>query len=421
MVNKPKCHKMSRVVTAAGLFLVLLITACDSTPAVTSDTDAKAKSSSGAAVAPPANTKTVSPNKTGTLTPVTPNGPKRLEVKRAGAPSAPVLPGATGAPATAASNDPSLALMNPGDEVVTPDLPPSAKGSGSATSAPAAPAPVSVAAAPGARAPSAAERAAAARMASTNDAQRQAQATAAAARAAARTDVDGNQTGWSVLLASVTGADHQANANAIREEVVRRYPQLNDAYVSTTQRGSVVLVGHFTGPQDPAAQAELKVVKEINEGNMRAFPRAMLTRMGAGAEAGPPGPNDLRIVRRTRPNATLYSLQVAVWSTFGTNELKMSDIKRSAETLCRQLRAEGNEAYYFHDFDTKTSIVTVGVFGADAYDSKSTLYAPEVEAVMKKFPKHLVNGEELLMPVDMRDPTGKTMPQSPRLVEIPKF
>ena len=424
MVNKPKCHKMSRVVTAAGLFLVLLITACDSTPAVTSDTDAKAKSSSGAAVAPPANTKTVSPNKTGTLTPVTPNGPKRLEVKRAGAPgapSAPVLPGVTGAPATAASNDPSLALMNPGDEVVTPDLPPSAKGSGSATSAPAAPAPVSVAAAPGARAPSAAERAAAARMASTNDAQRQAQATAAAARAAARTDVDGNQTGWSVLLASVTGAEHQANANAIREEVVRRYPQLNDAYVSTTQRGSVVLVGHFTGPQDPAAQAELKVVKEINEGNMRAFPRAMLTRMGAGAEAGPPGPNDLRIVRRTRPNATLYSLQVAVWSAFGTDELKMSDIKRSAETLCRQLRAEGNEAYYFHDFDTKTSIVTVGVFGADAYDSKSTLYAPEVEAVMKKFPKHLVNGEELLMPVDMRDPTGKTMPQSPRLVEIPKF
>ena len=461
MVNKPKCHKMSRVVTAAGLFVVLLITACDSAPAVTSDADAKAKSSSGAASAPPANTKTASPNKTGTLTAVTPNGPKRLEVKRAGAPGAPVVPVATGATAAtpaatpksasslpAASSappvkpaapatpivptastssaatttpDPSLALMNPGDEVVTPDLPPSSRGSGSATSTPAASAPVSVAAAPGARAPSAAERAAAARMASANDAQRQAQATAAAARAAARTDIDGNQTGWSVLLASVTGAEHQANANAIREEVIRRYPQLNDAYVSTTQRGSVVLVGHFTGPQDPAAQAELKVVKEINEGNMRAFPRAMLTRMGAGAEAGPPGPNDLRIVRRTRPNATLYSLQIAVWSAFGTDELKMSDIKRSAETLCRQLRAEGNEAYYFHDFDTKTSIVTVGVFGADAYDSKSTLYAPEVEAVMKKFPKHLVNGEELLMPVDMRDPTGKTMPQSPRLVEIPKF
>ena len=410
MVNKPKCHKMSCVLTTAGLFVLLLTAGCDSTPAVTSDPASKEAVNS--AEKPSGNTKTVSPNKTGTLTAVGPNGPKRLEVKRP-------TPATTAVTDQAASTDPTLALMNPGDEVVVP-TPPTAKTPSASGKTVAMPS-TSVAAAPGARAPSAAERAAAARMASANDAQRQAQATAAAARAAARTDIDGNQTGWSVLLASVTGPDHQANANAIREEVVRRYPQLNDAYVSTTQRGSVVLVGHFTGPQDPAAQAELKVVKEINEGNTRAFPRAMLTRMGAGAEAGPPGPNDLRIVRRSRPNSTLYSLQVAVWSTFGTDELKMSDIKRSAETLCRQLRAEGNESYYFHDFDTKTSIVTVGVFGADAYDSKSTLYAPEVEAVMRKFPKHLVNGEELLIPVDMRDPAGKTMPQSPRLVEIPKF
>ena len=410
MVNKPKCHKMSCVLTTAGLFVLLLTAGCDSTPAVTSDPASKEAVNS--AEKPSGNTKTVSPNKTGTLTAVGPNGPKRLEVKRP-------TPATTAVTDQAASTDPTLALMNPGDEVVVP-TPPTAQAPSGPEKTVATPTP-SVAAAPGARAPSAAERAAAARMASANDAQRQAQATAAAARAAARTDIDGNQTGWSVLLASVTGPDHKANANAIREEVVRRYPQLNDAYVSTTQRGSVVLVGHFTGPQDPAAQAELKVVKEINEGNARAFPRAMLTRMGAGAEAGPPGPNDLRIVRRSRPNSTLYSLQVAVWSTFGTDELKMSDIKRSAETLCRQLRAEGNESYYFHDFDTKTSIVTVGVFGADAYDSKSTLYAPEVEAVMRKFPKHLVNGEELLIPVDMRDPTGKTMPQAPRLVEIPKF
>lgn len=446
MVNKPKCHKMSCVLTTAGLFVLLVTAGCDSTPVVTSDPSSK--EAVGSAEKSSSNTKTVSPNKTGTLTAVGPNGPKRLEVKRPVPVTTAVTPVLTATtptttpvatPATtpaaalaqpkptptatvadqAASTDPTLALMNPGDEVVVP-TPPTAKTPSASGKTVAMPG-TSVAAAPGARAPSAAERAAAARMASANDAQRQAQATAAAARAAARTDIDGNQTGWSVLLASVTGPDHQANANAIREEVVRRYPQLNDAYVSTTQRGSVVLVGHFTGPQDPAAQAELKVVKEINEGNTRAFPRAMLTRMGAGAEAGPPGPNDLRIVRRSRPNSTLYSLQVAVWSTFGTDELKMSDIKRSAETLCRQLRAEGNESYYFHDFDTKTSIVTVGVFGADAYDSKSTLYAPEVEAVMRKFPKHLVNGEELLIPVDMRDPAGKTMPQSPRLVEIPKF
>ena len=233
--------------------------------------------------------------------------------------------------------------------------------------------------------------------------------------------MDAEHASWGVLLATVTGAESRANAMSIREQVIRRYPALKDAYVRSIPHGSVVLVGRFDGVQDPAAQAQLKLVKETMDGNVRAFPRAMLTRLGANAAQGPPGPNDLRIVRQSRPTQTLYTLQVAVWSAFGTDEVKMSDIKRSAENYCRQLRSEGNEAYYFHDFDTKTSTVTIGVFGTDAYDSKSTLYAPEVDAVMRKFPKHLVNGEELLVPLDPAKPQGKTMPQAPRLVEIPQF
>jgi hypothetical protein len=269
--------------------------------------------------------------------------------------------------------------------------------------------------------PSAAERAAAARMSSENDAKRRAEAAATAERNAQQNDVDAERASWGVLLATVTGAENRANAMSIREQVIRRYPALKDAYVRSIPHGSVVLVGRFQGVQDPAAQAQLKLVKETMDGNVRAFPRAMLTRLGANANQGPPGPNDLRIVRQTRPTQTLYTLQVAVWSAFGTDEVKMSDIKRSAENYCRQLRSEGNEAYYFHDFDTKTSTVTVGVFGDGAYDPRSTLYAPEVDAVMRKFPKHLVNGEELLVPMDPRNPSSKTMPQAPRLVEIPKF
>jgi hypothetical protein len=63
----------------------------------------------------------------------------------------------------------------------------------------------------------------------------------------------------------------------------------------------------------------------------------------------------------------------------------------------------------------------VGVFGPDAYDSKSTLYSPEVDAVMRRFPKSLVNGEEVLIPLDPSNPQGKTVPQGPRLVEIPRM
>jgi len=318
-------------------------------------------------------------------------GPKRLEAKRA-------------APAPAPS-DPTAALIDPGDEL---DAAP-------------APAPKPAPAAPGGattgRAATAAEKAAAARMAAESDAKRN--AAVASARASQNPDVD--SAAWSVLLATVSGPESRATAMTIRDEVARRYPSLRDAFVRSTQRGSVVLSGRFPSPQAPEAQARLMEVKEMADGGVRAFPRAMLTRFGAGSEQGPPGPNDLRAVRQNAPTQTLYTLQVAVWSAFGTDELKMSEIKRSAEDYCRSLRSQGHEAYYFHDFDTRTSTVTVGVFGADAYDPRSTLYAPEVEKAMRAFPKHLVNGEELLVPVDPRNPGAKTMPQAPRLVEIPKL
>jgi len=376
----------------ALLAAALLVAGCDSAPAATPPADAAAK--------------TAAPAKSGATSTTTPS-PKRLEAKR---PSAPKQP------------DTTAGLMNPGDEVEGVSGKDSARAAvrTKTGSAPAAP-PADVSAAPGARVPSAAERAAAARMASDNDAKRRAEAAATAERNAKQNDVDAERASWGVLLATVTGAESRANAMSIREQVIRRYPALKDAYVRSIPHGSVVLVGRFEGVQDPAAQAQLKLVKETMDGNVRAFPRAMLTRLGANANQGPPGPNDLRIVRQTRPTQTLYTLQVAVWSAFGTDEVKMSDIKRSAENYCRQLRSEGNEAYYFHDFDTKTSTVTIGVFGTDAYDSKSTLYAPEVDAVMRKFPKHLVNGEELLVPLDPAKPQGKTMPQAPRLVEIPQF
>jgi len=400
----------------ALLAAALLVAGCDSAPAATPPADAAAKTA-----APAKGTPTAAAGSSATSA----TGPKRLEAKRPSAPTpAPAATGTAPASGTTASKQPdtTAGLMNPGDEVEGVSGKDSARAAvrTKTGSAPAAP-PADVSAAPGARVPSAAERAAAARMAADNDAKRRAEAAATAERSAKQNDVDAEHASWGVLLATVTGAESRANAMSIREQVIRRYPALKDAYVRSIPHGSVVLVGRFEGVQDPAAQAQLKLVKETMDGNVRAFPRAMLTRLGANAAQGPPGPNDLRIVRQTRPTQTLYTLQVAVWSAFGTDEVKMSDIKRSAENYCRQLRSEGNEAYYFHDFDTKTSTVTIGVFGTDAYDSKSTLYAPEVDAVMRKFPKHLVNGEELLVPLDPAKPQGKTMPQAPRLVEIPQF
>lgn len=96
-----------------------------------------------------------------------------------------------------------------------------------------------------------------------------------------------------------------------------------------------------------------------------------------------------------------------------------SRMSSSAQSYCKQLRTRGIEAYVFHDGGTKTSSVCVGVFGKDAYDPRSTLYSAEVEDVFRRFPKHLVNGEPLMLPFDKSDPS-KLRAQPPTLVEVPK-
>ena len=386
----PMAHKpISRIGFGFLAAVALLLPGCESTPKATPPAEA-------AAAAPaPESTSAAKPDR----------GPRRIEAKRAQAAAAKPEPQAAPAtkpapPATPAA-DPTASLMDPGDEVVdAAPIPSPANQAGK-----------------GSKAPTAAERAAAARMAAESDRKRQASSSAASAAA----DPDAARGAWGILLATATGQDARATAMTIRDEVSRRYPELRDAFVSSTQRGSVVMVGRYGSPKDDAAQSRLAEIKKLSAGGVPAFPRAMLTRVSASANQGPPGPNDLRIVRQASPNGDLYTLQVAVWSSFGSDEIKMSEVRRSAEDYCRQLRSQGNEAYYFHDFDTRTSTVTVGVFGTDAYDPRSTLYSPEVEAVMRKFPKHLVNGDELLVPLNPADPASKTMPQAPRLVEIPKF
>lgn len=224
---------------------------------------------------------------------------------------------------------------------------------------------------------------------------------------------------WSIVLATFADEDHEAVAEAARLQITRLYPDLKGAFVRPSGSGSVLLWGEFDGPEDPRAKPALEKIKGITNGASRPFARAMLSRLEQASETSI-GPWDLRQVRRKFPKVrVMYTLQVAAWSDLGSRTLTFDEIRRSAEAYCRQLRSQGYEAYYNHDANQMTSIVTVGVFGPNAYDPKSTLYAPEVEALLKKFPKHLVNGAEVLVKSDPRNP-DRTVPQACRLVEVPR-
>lgn len=225
---------------------------------------------------------------------------------------------------------------------------------------------------------------------------------------------------WSVLLGTFTDEDHQARAEAFRRRVAGEFPQLSGAFISPRRGGSIVVFGRYSAPEDPAAQAALASIKAMGDPSNRPFPTAMLVRRSVGEAAGPPGPWDLRNLRSQFPRQRqLFTLEIAVWSTFGTREISPEQVRRSAEEYTLQLRARNLDAWYRHDLDTDTSSVTVGRFGSDAYDPRSTLYSPEVERLMRQFPVLLVNGEELLVASDRRRPDLNRRPLASRLVEVP--
>lgn len=229
--------------------------------------------------------------------------------------------------------------------------------------------------------------------------------------------IDGGRS-WSIVLGTFTDPDHVRTATITRDRLVERVPEFREAFVMSNSKGSAVLWGRFTGPEDPAAQRELKRIQQFVYKDARPFARAMLTRVQSTATP-PTSPYDLRNLRRQYPKVDpLYTFQVAVWADFD-GSIELDTIRRSAESYAAQLRTQGYQAYYHHDDDLKMSVVTIGAFDHTAYDPKSTLYSGDVERLFHKFPAHLVNGQPVMLRANPRDPNSREYPQPCALMLVP--
>ena len=229
---------------------------------------------------------------------------------------------------------------------------------------------------------------------------------------------------WTLVLQTFPHEGHRQAAATMVRELRMTIPQLTGARVHTTSSGSMVIYGTYESAEDPLAQRDKDTIKNIKIGNppRQAFPRAMLTRIRLQPIAGIRNPHDLMALRQRHPNVDpLYTLQVAVWGDFDSGTLTLAQIHRKAESYTAQLRAQGLEAYFYHDDDKQLSIVTIGAFDRRAIDPQTSFFSPEVEALIKRFPKHLVNGEPLLEKRVDRNRRQTAQPQTPRLVEVPKM
>ncbi len=227
---------------------------------------------------------------------------------------------------------------------------------------------------------------------------------------------------WTLVLQTFSQEGHRQAAATMVQELRAAAPQLAEARVHTTSSGSMVVYGNYQSAQDPAAQRDKNAVKQITIRGHKAFARAMLTRIRLQPAPGTMHPFALMSVRQLHPKVNpLYTLQVAVWGDFDSGKLTLEQIHRAAQAYASELRVQNLEAYFHHDDDQRLSIVTVGVFDRRAIDPQTGFFSPEVEALIRRFPAHLVNGEPLIEIKNRRDPRRSKQPQTPRLVEVPKL
>lgn len=229
---------------------------------------------------------------------------------------------------------------------------------------------------------------------------------------------------WVLVLGTYSEVGHDQAARTMIEELRRIVPDVaRNCRVHVGSKGSMVVYGRYTGRDDPNAKSDQERLKKVLFQNRPLFNRVIISRIDNRTMDSQFQPNDLLSVRQKHPKVDpLYTIDIAIWDDLGAGKMTYDEIKKKAEAYCTQLRSQGVEAYFYHDDENSRSTVTVGVFDRRAINETSRLFSPDVEAVMKKFPARLVNGEPLY---EFKDPYHQkekgVKPQTPKLVLVPEL
>ena len=217
---------------------------------------------------------------------------------------------------------------------------------------------------------------------------------------------DGTPTGgWVIMLETFTGSK-AALVAAARVDEVKTLLGRTDIRVEARDKGSAVVMGSYTGPQDPKAKKDLEFLRSFVSGGVRPYDRAFMLPTNTH-DAGQMPELDLGSVRAKYGKQNLYSLQIAVYETPD----KPDDAKRAAEKAAKVLRDAGEKAFYYHS--PARSMVTIGVFTSkDVDEATGRPKNPEIARLQGKYPLNLLDGQ---YPIKM--PGGKE--QASALVRVP--
>ncbi|MBL8764128.1 MAG: hypothetical protein JNM07_07655 [Phycisphaerae bacterium] len=227
---------------------------------------------------------------------------------------------------------------------------------------------------------------------------------------------------WAVVLAACRGADQEREAAAMLDRI-RTTGGLPEAYSERRGKATILAVGRFDSPNAKEATATLARVRGMVIGGARPYAAAMLAPPGNVGGSSTMGRYPQYELTRARarlggsgPRSTLYTLQIGVYARDEVDflsEADLAEVRRSAEEAVVRLRNGGEEAFYFHA--PRRSMVTVGLFTADDFDSRRPgQESDRLRAARQRHPNNLYNGAGY---IDRK--SGSTAPQPSALVEVP--
>lgn len=232
-------------------------------------------------------------------------------------------------------------------------------------------------------------------------------------------DQDAVEASWWSVLVAVVPSGRMDDAERMLATV--QAAGLPGAYVLLREGRPVIAYGRYDGPGTEQAQAGLDTVRRARVGGVTPFGASMLIPPTAAASAGSGDEFDLRGVRaRLGPDAA-YTLQVGVYGRGDLQDPSPEELalfRREAERAVAQLRAQGEQAFYYHG--PNSSSVTVGVFGVDDHDASTMppMESPGLRQTRERFPNNLLNGEGIMETVRTEQGPVKRL-QASRLVGVP--
>lgn len=206
---------------------------------------------------------------------------------------------------------------------------------------------------------------------------------------------------WGIFVDSASGPDAMTLARS-KAANVSRLLRRSDVTVRPHARGAAIIVGSYAGPDDPDAKRDLAAIQALKVDGKPLFAAAYLTPPDA-QDIGDLPQYSLEAARKASGPGTLYTLQIGVYES-----PKPEEAKRAAEDAAKQLRKEGEQAFYFHG--RNRSMVTIGVFASRDYEPQTGRMSPALAQIKQRYPDNLYNGRQLLV-------SGKS--QASALVEIP--